>query len=130
MELVNAVTRYETTDAVDRTLVHEALESVVLLLSPIIPHVCHTMWQQLGHEEAVIDVAWPVADESARVSTRVTLVVQVNGKLRARIDVAADAPKETVENAALEDENVQRFIAGNEIRKVIVVPGKLVNVVV
>jgi leucyl-tRNA synthetase len=130
MELVNAVTRYEVKDAVDCTLVHEALESVVLLMSPIIPHVCHTMWQQLGHQEAVIDVAWPVADESARVSSRVTLVVQVNGKLRARIDVAADASKDAVEAVALGDENVQRFIDGNEIRKVIVVPGKLVNVVV
>jgi leucyl-tRNA synthetase len=130
MELVNAVSRYESTDSVDYQLVHEALESVVLLLAPIVPHVCHTLWRQLGHEEAVIDVAWPVADEAARVSSRVTLVVQVNGKLRARIEVAADASKETAEKAALDDENVQRFIAGNEIRKVIVVPGKLINVVV
>jgi leucyl-tRNA synthetase len=130
MELVNAVSRYEVNDAVDRTLVQEALESIVLLLSPITPHVCHAMWHQLGHQEAVIDVAWPVADESARVSSRVTLVVQVNGKLRARVEVAADASKEAVEKIALEDENVQRFTADKEIRKVIVVPGKLVNVVV
>jgi leucyl-tRNA synthetase len=130
MELVNAVNRYESTDSVDYQLVHEALESVVLLLAPIVPHVCHTLWRQLGHEEAVIDAAWPVADEAARVSSRVTLVVQVNGKLRARIEVAADASKEAAEKAALDDENVQRFIAGNEIRKVIVVPGKLINVVV
>jgi leucyl-tRNA synthetase len=130
MELVNAVSRYEANDAVDRTLVQEALESIVLLLSPITPHVCHAMWHQLGHQEAVIDVAWPVADESARVSSRVTLVVQVNGKLRARVEVAADASKEAVEKIALEDENVQRFTADKEIRKVIVVPGKLVNVVV
>jgi leucyl-tRNA synthetase len=130
MELVNAVNRYESTDSVDYQLVHEALESVVLLLAPIVPHVCHALWQQLGHEEAVIDAAWPVADEAARVSSRVTLVVQVNGKLRARIEVAADASKEAAEKAALDDENVQRFIAGNEIRKVIVVPGKLINVVV
>ena len=130
MELVNAVNRYEPADLVDYQLVQEALESVVLLLAPIIPHVCHTLWRQLGHEEAVIDAAWPVADEAARVSSRVTLVVQVNGKLRARIDVAADASKEAAQEAALNDENVQRFIAGNEIRKVIVVPGKLVNVVV
>jgi leucyl-tRNA synthetase len=130
MELVNAVNRYELHDAIDHALVHEALESVVLLLSPIVPHVCHKMWQQLGHLEAVIDAPWPVPDESARVSSRVTLVVQVNGKLRARVDLAADASKEEAECAALEDVNVQRFIAGKEIRKVIVVPGKLVNVVV
>ncbi|MCP4002429.1 MAG: leucine--tRNA ligase [Gammaproteobacteria bacterium] len=130
MELVNAVNRYKTNNSVDYQLIHEALESVVLLLAPIIPHVCHSLWRQLGHEEAVIDVAWPIADEAARVSSRVTLVVQVNGKLRARIEVAADASKDAAKEVALNDENVQRFIAGNEIQKVIVVPGKLVNVVV
>ncbi len=130
MELINTVNKYELHDVIDHALVREALESVVLLLSPIVPHVCHKMWQQLGHKEAVIDAPWPVPDESARVSSRVTLVVQVNGKLRARVDLAADASKEEAECAALEDVNVQRFIAGKEIRKVIVVPGKLVNVVV
>jgi leucyl-tRNA synthetase len=130
MELVNAVGRYTVQDATDRMLVQEALESIVLLLAPIAPHICHSLWHALGHASAVVDATWPRADESARVAESVTLVVQVNGKLRARIEVAADAGKDVVEKIALADENVQRFIDGKAIRKVIVVPGKLVNVVV
>ena len=130
MELVNAVTRFDAQEAQDHAVVQEALESIVLLLAPITPHVCHALWTQLGHADAVIDAPWPQADEAARVADSVTLVVQVNGKLRARIEVAADADKGAMEAAALADENVQRFIDGKELRKVIVVPGKLVNVVV
>jgi leucyl-tRNA synthetase len=130
MELINAVGRYPTHDATDRALVQEALESVVLMLAPIAPHICHSLWYALGHASAVVDSAWPHADESARVAENITLVVQVNGKLRARIEVAADADKDAAEKIALADENVQRFIEGKPIRKVIVVPGKLVNVVV
>ena len=130
MELVNAITRYEVRDETDRALVQEALEKVVLMLAPITPHICHSLWQTLGQEDALIDAAWPAADESARVADSITLVVQVNGKLRARVDVAAGADKAAAEAAALADDNVQRFIEGKDIRKVIVVPGKLVNVVV
>ncbi|MDP7094113.1 MAG: class I tRNA ligase family protein, partial [Gammaproteobacteria bacterium] len=130
MELVNSVTRYEVSDTSDRVLVQEALDHIVLMLAPIVPHICHYLWLQLGHEDAVIDAAWPVADEAARQAESITLVVQVNGKLRARINVPANASKDAVEEAALMDDNVQRFIEGKAIRKVIVVPGKLVNVVV
>ncbi len=130
MEMVNAVTRYEVKDTGDQGVVGEALETIVLMLAPMIPHACHKMWQQLGNKGAVIDAPWPVVDEAARVSSSVEIVVQVNGKLRARIQVAADAAKDAIESAALGDENVQRFIDGKEVRKVIVVPGKLVNVVV
>ncbi len=130
MELVNAVTRYEVSDDSDRVLVQEALESIVLLLAPIVPHLAHALWLQLGHSQPVIDAAWPSADEAARAADSITLVVQVNGKLRARIELDPDTPKDVVEAAALADENVQRFIADKEIRKIIVVPGKLVNVVV
>ena len=130
MELVNATGRYPVHDASDRALLQEAFENVVLMLAPIAPHICHNLWHALGHTSAVIDSAWPQADESARVAENVTLVVQVNGKLRARIEIAADAGKDVAEKAALADENVQRFIDGKAIRKVIVVPGKLVNVVV
>jgi leucyl-tRNA synthetase len=111
-------------------LVQEALECIVLMLAPIIPHSCHTMWEQLGHTGAVIDAPWPAPDEAARVADSVTLIVQVNGKLRARLELPAGVSKEDAEQAALADENVQRFVAGKEVRKVIVVPGKLVNVVV
>jgi leucyl-tRNA synthetase len=130
MELVNTVTRYKVQDEVDRRLLQEALETIVLLLAPIVPHLSHQLWQVLGQEGAVIDAGWPQADESARIADSVTLVVQVNGKLRARIDVPADADKDAAQAFALADPNVQRFIAEQEIRKVIVVPGKLVNIVV
>jgi leucyl-tRNA synthetase len=130
MELVNAISRFEVRDPADQMLVQEALECIVLMLAPIIPHSCHTMWEQLGHAGAVIDAPWPAPDEAARVADSVTLIVQVNGKLRARLELPAGVSKEDAEQAALADENVQRFVAGKEVRKVIVVPGKLVNVVV
>ena len=130
MELVNAVSRYDVSDASDRLLVQEALEAVVLMLSPIVPHLSHALWLQLGHTDAVIDAAWPAPVEEARTADSITLVVQVNGKLRARIQIDAGLSNEAVEAAALADENVQRFVADKAVRKVIVVPGKLVNVVV
>jgi len=102
----------------------------VLLLSPMVPHISHALWAALGHKTALIDVPWPSVDESALEEDLVEIVVQVNGKLRARISVAVDTDNDTVAAAALADENVQRFIDGKEIRKTIVVPGRLVNVVV
>ena len=102
---------------------------VALLLAPITPHICHELWQRLGHADAVIDAQWPQVDESALVQDSLTLVVQVNGKLRGEIIVAASASREDVEAAARANENVLRFTEGLTIRKVIVVPGKLVNIV-
>jgi len=89
----------------------------------------HVLWQHLGHEGAVIDVAWPVHDEGALVQETITVVVQVNGKLRSKLDVASDISKKDMEALALADSNVQKFTEGNTVRKVIVVPGKLVNIV-
>ena len=108
----------------------ESLEAVVVMLSPIVPHICHALWQELGHESALIDQRWPAFDESALQLELLEIVVQVNGKLRGRVSVAVDAAKDVVAAAALADENVQRFIAGKDIRKTIVVPGRLVNIVV
>jgi len=130
MELMNAVAKVTDDSQQARAVVNEALEIVVLMLSPITPHISHYLWQQLGHDQAVVDVAWPTIDESAMVQDKVELMVQVNGKLRSKISVATDANKETIEALALADESVQRFIDGNEIRKVIVVPGRLINLVV
>jgi len=130
MELMNAVAKVTDDSQQARAVVHEALETVVLMLAPITPHISHALWQQLGHDEAVVNVAWPEVDESAMVQDKVELMVQVNGKLRSKISVAADASKESIEALALADESVQRFIDGNEIRKVIVVPGRLINIVV
>ena len=91
---------------------------------------CHRLWRDLGHESAVTDAAWPVADQNALHVDTVEIVVQVNGKLRARIQSPTNASNDALQDAALGDENVRRFIADKNIRKIIVVPGKLVNVVV
>ncbi len=130
MELLNAVTRLEDTSPQSSAVVREALEAVVLFLSPIVPHICHELWQVLGHETAVVDERWPKFDANAMQQDRIEIVVQVNGKLRGKISVAADANRDEVAASAIADENVQRFIAGKEIRKQIVVPGRLVNIVV
>ncbi|MGI9247377.1 MAG: leucine--tRNA ligase [Woeseiaceae bacterium] len=130
MELLNAVNRYDDQTDAGRAIEHEALEAVVLMLSPIVPHICHAMWQELGHETPLIDQRWPEVDESALELDLIEMVVQVNGKLRARVSVSADADNDAISRAAIADENAQRFIDGKDIRKVIVVPGRLVNIVV
>jgi leucyl-tRNA synthetase len=130
MELLNAVTRFDDDSEAGRAVVHEALEAVVLMLSPMVPHICHALWAALGHETALIDVPWPSVDESALEADLVEIVVQVNGKLRGRISVAANADNDAVGEQALADPNVQRFVEGKDIRKTIVVPGRLVNIVV
>lgn len=130
MELMNAVTKLSDESDQARAVVQEALEFAVLMLAPITPHISHELWQALGHDEAIVDVAWPQLDESALVQDKVELMVQVNGKLRSKVSVSADADKKTIENLALADENVMRFTEDKEIRKVIVVPGRLVNIVV
>ena len=130
MELLNAVNRLEHGTPQSRAIEREALDAVVLVLSPIVPHICHALWLMLGHDSAPVFEQWPDFDESALEQDTIEIVVQVNGKLRGRISVAADADKEQVATVALADENVQRFVADKEIRKTIVVPGKLVNIVV
>ena len=129
MTLMNVLEKAPTASAQDRALLQEGLETVALLLAPITPHICHALWQQLGKAGDIIDAAWPCVDESALVQDTLTLVVQVNGKLRGQIDVPASASREEVEAAARANENVLRFTEGLTIRKVIVVPGKLVNIV-
>jgi leucyl-tRNA synthetase len=129
MTLMNVLEKAATASEQDRALLHEGLQTVVLLLAPITPHISHELWQRLGHADAVIDAQWPQVDESALVQDSLTLVVQVNGKLRGQIIVPADASREEVEAAARGNDNVLRFTEGLAIRKVIVVPGKLVNIV-
>ncbi|MCH7821417.1 MAG: leucine--tRNA ligase [Proteobacteria bacterium] len=130
MELLNAVNRFDDESDTGRAVVQEALEAVVLMLSPIVPHACHALWSVLGHETPVIDMAWPKADEQALVREVIEIVVQVNGKLRGRISVPTDADNDAVSAQALADPNVQRFVGESEIRRTIVVPGRLVNIVV
>ncbi len=130
MELLNAVNKFADDSSTGRAVAREALQAVVLMLSPMVPHICHALWRELGHESALIDQPWPEVDHSALELELIELVVQVNGKLRARMSVVADADADAVETQALADANVQRFIAGKDIRRVIVVPGRLVNIVV
>jgi leucyl-tRNA synthetase len=130
MELLNAVNRFACESPQDRAVLREALDSVVLVLSPIVPHICHELWSVLGHASAPVDERWPECDEAALARDTIEIVVQVNGKLRGHISVAADADKELIASLALANENVQRFVADKEVRKTIVVPGRLVNVVV
>ena len=129
MTLMNVLEKASQATDQDRALLHEGLETVTLLLAPITPHISHELWQQLGHTDAVIDAGWPVLDESALVQDSLQLVIQVNGKLRGQIDMPASASREEIEAAARVNENVLRFTDGLTIRKVIVVPGKLVNIV-
>ena len=130
MELMNELMRFEDSSAQGRAVLQEALECVVLMLSPIVPHITHACWHALGHDTAVVDCRWPPVDESALVQDTLTLAVQVNGKLRCTIAVAADADRYTIEQTALVEENVVRHTAGKAVRKIILVPGKLVNIVV
>jgi len=129
MTLMNVLEKAPQDAEQDRALMQEGLETVALLLAPIAPHICHSLWQALGHSDAIIDARWPSVDESALVQDSLQLVIQVNGKLRGHIEVAADASRELIEATARENENVLRFTEGLTIRKVIVVPGKLVNIV-
>lgn len=112
-----------------RALKQNVLENVLLMLSPIVPHITHRLWQTLGHESAIVNELWPEVDESALVEDTVQYVVQVNGKLRDKLEVSADADKESIEKLALETPGAVRNVEGKTIRKVIVVPGKLVNIV-
>jgi leucyl-tRNA synthetase len=129
MTLMNVLEKAAQATVQDRALMQEGLEAVALLLAPITPHISHQLWQELGHEEAIIDASWPQVDESALVQDSLTLVIQVNGKLRGQIEIPASASREDVEASARSNENVLRFTEGLSIRKVIVVPGKLVNIV-
>lgn len=130
MELLNAANRFDDTSDAGRAVVREALDSIVLLLSPIVPHISHELWQALGHETEAVYESWPRVDESALEKSMLEIAIQVNGKLRGRISVAASADKETVTRMALDEENVKRFVADKAVRKTIVVPGRLVNIVV
>jgi len=140
MELVNALHKFQEQNEaspadqeaqhLNYRVVHEALEIIIQVLSPIAPHFCHVLWMHLGHSEAVIDSPWPQVDQSALQQDTVQIVVQVNGKLRARIEVPRDMDRLSLEKLALAHEHVQKFTGSNKIHKIIVVPGKLVNIVV
>jgi leucyl-tRNA synthetase len=130
MELMNELQRFEDTSGQGRAVLQEALEAVVLMLSPIVPHITHALWHALGHAGAVVDCAWPAVDAAALVQDSIDLVVQVNGKVRGRVSVAADADREAVQASVMAEDNVLRHIGDKPVKKFILVPGKLVNIVV
>jgi len=129
MELLNHLQKAPQGSEQDKAVMREAVNAVVLLLNPITPHVCHTLWQQLGHDQDVEHSDWPQADAQAMVEDEKLVIIQVNGKVRAKVTVAADAPQSQVEETALAQDNVKQFTDGKTVRKVIYVPGKLVNIV-
>ena len=130
MEFMNALGKLREPGPAGHTLTQESLETVVLLLSPIVPHICHALWRELKPETELLDQPWPQADSAVLVQDEIELVIQVNGKLRGQICVARDTKCEVIERLALENDQVQKFIAGKTVRKVILVPGRLVNIVV
>jgi len=129
MELMNHLAKAPMVTPEDRVVMQEAIRAVVLMLTPITPHMSHHVWQHIGTGNSVEDAPWPVLDESALVEDEKLIIVQVNGKLRAKLTVAANAAQDDVEKLGLAEENVAKFIEGKTIRKVIYVPGKLLNIV-
>jgi len=139
MELVNSVTKFQEeqdihsdTDVarINLSVVHEALEIILLALSPIVPHFCHALWKHLGHADAIINCPWPVADNTALIQDEIQMVIQVNGKLRSKLTVPKDCDQAIIERLALADPHVGKFTEGLTVRKIIVVPEKLINIVV
>jgi leucyl-tRNA synthetase len=129
MELTNHLSRFEARDTGGRAVVREAWLAIVRLLAPITPHICEELWTELGGAGRLYCAAWPQADESARERRQVTLVVQVNGKLRARLELEPGANREQALEQAMAIENVQRHLEGMDVRKVIHVPDRLLNIV-
>ncbi|SFU33638.1 leucine--tRNA ligase [Nitrosospira multiformis] len=130
MELMNTLGKLQDSSPPARGLMQEALENIVLLLSPIVPHICHALWRELRPGTELLDQPWPQADSAALVQDEIELIVQVNGKLRGKIRVAADTKPVVIEQLALENEQVRRFLDGKAVKKVVMVPGKLINIVI
>ena len=130
MELHNLLIKTKVQSDVDYSLVQEAIEASILMLAPIVPHITHVLWENLGHTDNLLDATWPTTDETALKQKQITYVIQVNGKLRAQIEVLQDTAKEDIEAAALAHENIKRHVGEKQVKKIIVVPNKLVNIVV
>ena len=130
MELLNTLGRFDDASPQGRAVRQEAFGIVAVSLSPIVPHVCHTLWQALGNSRALIDEPWPTPDAAAQLQDEIEISVQVNGKMRARVSIAAGADEATVRGIVMADERVQKFVGTAVPRKVIYVPDKLVNIVV
>jgi len=131
MELMNALAKIEATDVLTRNVRQEVLQNVALLLSPIVPHICQALWQELCPASHILQAGWPIADKAAMMQDNVEYVIQVNGKLRGNMTVSREASRDTIEKMAQELPSVTKFLLdGTSVRKIIVVPNKLVNLVV
>ena len=134
MELVNEVNQFlnskEQKDEIAWSVVREAIEATVVLLSPVVPHITEELWQMLGHDTSLLKVSWPSYNEDALQTEKRLIVLQVNGKVRNRIEVPVSYGAKEIEDEALADARIQHFIAEKPIKKVIVVQNKLVNVVI
>ncbi|MFT5705807.1 MAG: leucyl-tRNA synthetase [Oceanospirillaceae bacterium] len=130
MELTNSISKFKDNSEQGVAVEREAIEACILLLAPITPHICEQLWQELTVDGNILTAPWPLADESALVLAKVEMVISVNGKVRGKMSIAADADKDVILHTALSLENVQKFIGDKTIRKKIIVPGKLVNLVV
>jgi leucyl-tRNA synthetase len=132
MELLNAIQEAETAvvDGGERAVLREAIETLLALLNPYTPHLSEELWQRLGHADALVDRPWPVADAEVAREAEIELAVQVNGKVRTRITVPQGTDEATIRERAFQDPRVQEHVAGRQVAKVVVVPGRLVSVVV
>ena len=130
MELINALVKFKDNSEQGRAVMQESLQAIVLLLSPIVPHITHELWQVLGQDSSLLDQAWPKTDESALVKDSLQIIVQVNGKLRGRIELAPGSDEEQAMAGAMAEQNVTRHMEGKDIRKVIHIPDRLLNIVV
>jgi len=128
-ELTNGLSSMKTDSDAALSLLKEGLETAILLFQPMIPHITEELWQIMGHKKMAIDTKWPVASDEYLVDDLVTIALQINGKLKATIEFSKDAPKENVEKAALENPKMAEALSGKEIRKIIIVPNRIVNVV-
>ena len=130
MKMLNTLSKLNTQVPEEQFVIHEGISILLRVLSPITPHVTHHLWQTLGFGDNIIKSTWPKPNSKAMQCDTVELVIQINGKLRAKIQVPAEADKEAVEKQALDDKNIQRFLEGKIIKKIIVIPNKLVSIVV
>jgi leucyl-tRNA synthetase len=130
MELMNALAKLDGSDPLTRSIRQEALENIVLMLAPIVPHICRVLLKALRPGACLVGATWPVVDETALVRNEIELMLQVNGKLRGKLLVAADADKTVIEQTALDSLEARKHMEGKPAKKVVVVPGRLVNIVV
>jgi leucyl-tRNA synthetase len=130
MELVNEITSYEPESGADSAVFRFAVEKVLLLLSPFSPHVAEELWEAIGNKPSIFEQNWPRWDEEAAKEEQIELVVQVNGKLRSKVIISAGTPDDEIKRIALEDDRIKEIMSGKPVKKVIVVKGKLVNIVI